>query len=53
MGVVWKAISLKRGEVQCSPTCLLALLSRWAHLDGTAAAGNVPRAATGQHHLGY
>lgn len=43
MGVVWKAISLKRGEIQCSPT-RLPLLSRWACLDGVAAAGNVSRA---------
>lgn len=45
MGVVWKAISLKRGEVQSSPTCLLSLLSRWAHLDGIAATGDVSCAA--------
>lgn len=53
MGVVWKAISLKRGEVQCSPTCLPSLLSRWAHLDGMAAAGDVSCAPAEQHHLGY
>lgn len=42
MGVVWKAISLKRERFSAHP---LPLLSRWAHLDGAAAAGSVPSAA--------
>lgn len=61
VGVGPEASSLRRvrGTEQiwgrAHPVCILALMSRRVHLDGSGAAGALPPppAAAGQHRLGY